>query len=300
MVLNNCVEVKDSSIHQRGWFATEDIKAGTWIWKQNPEGSSTTDVKLTYEQVQALPQEARDKFLSLAYVVDNNTFLGLDPDREPIAAEQAELFVNHSCDGNCWYENDDLLVAMKDIKSGEELTYDYALTDAHAVFDTIPKCNCGAKKCRGKVSGRDWQLPELQRRYGRHFIGHVLAKIEGGAGAGAGSAGEERKGPAAANGGDDEDEGAGASSPKPKKGKKAKAPKPQAAEEDDGGEPTRRSGRERKVSVKVREALKRKSDLKEDDDDEDYEDEDDEPKPAKRGKKKAAKRRKAADSDEDY
>ena len=42
--------------------------------------------------------------MSLAYQVKPNLYLGLDPDKEPIKEEQQELYVNHSCDGNCWYE----------------------------------------------------------------------------------------------------------------------------------------------------------------------------------------------------
>jgi hypothetical protein len=28
------------------------------------------------------------------------------------------------------------------------------------------------------VTGDDWKLPELQQRYGRHFLPHILAKID--------------------------------------------------------------------------------------------------------------------------
>lgn len=48
-------------------------------------------------------QEKRDKFMSLAYQVNGTHYLGLDPEREPIQSEIEELYVNHSCDGNCWY-----------------------------------------------------------------------------------------------------------------------------------------------------------------------------------------------------
>jgi hypothetical protein len=28
------------------------------------------------------------------------------------------------------------------------------------------------------VTGDDWKLPELQQRYGRHFLPHILEKID--------------------------------------------------------------------------------------------------------------------------
>jgi hypothetical protein len=35
--------------------------------------------------------------------------------------------------------------------------------------DYAPDCHCGSARCRGKVSGEDWKLPELQQRYGNYF-----------------------------------------------------------------------------------------------------------------------------------
>jgi uncharacterized protein len=38
-------------------------------------------------------------------------------------------------------------------------------------------CNCGTSSCRGTISGRDWQLPELQRRYGSYFSWYLLRRF---------------------------------------------------------------------------------------------------------------------------
>jgi len=58
-------------------------------------------------------------------------------------------FVNHTCDPNC--ETDQIedsiwILAMRDIESGEELTYDYNLFDGDP-GEKAP-CYCGAKGCR--------------------------------------------------------------------------------------------------------------------------------------------------------
>ena len=60
------------------------------------------------------------------------------------------MFVNHSCDPNC--ETDEIggrvfIAAIRDIKAGEELTYDYWLYDG----DDDAPCYCGSKKCRGSM-----------------------------------------------------------------------------------------------------------------------------------------------------
>ena len=140
-------------------------------------GAPHTDIYLTYEQIAALPEEKRTKWLSLAYQVDSNLMCGFDPEREPIYEELIEDYINHSCAGNSWYEGDDLLVAMRDIKAGEEIYYDYALTENHPDF-SFPKCLCPAANCRGRITGNDWMIPELQEKYGRHFLPHVLRSID--------------------------------------------------------------------------------------------------------------------------
>lgn len=141
-------------------------------------GAPHTDIYLTYEQINALPADKKAKWLSLAYQVNDNLMCGFDPEREPLYEELIEDYVNHSCDGNAWYEGDDLLVAMRDIQAGEEIYYDYALTENHPDF-AFPKCLCGKEKCRGRITGNDWKLPELQEKFGRHFLPHVLKSIWG-------------------------------------------------------------------------------------------------------------------------
>jgi uncharacterized protein len=89
----------------------------------------------------------------------------------------AENYVNHSCDGNAWYENGgERLVALRDIKKGEEICYDYALHAAHPVFRL--ECGCGKSNCRKVVTGNDWRMPEIQQRYAGHFLEHVQEKIK--------------------------------------------------------------------------------------------------------------------------
>jgi hypothetical protein len=66
---------------------------------------------------------------------------------------------------------------MRDIKKGEEITYDYVLTEADPDWILADKCLCGAKNCRGQVTGNDWKIKELQQQYTNHFFPHVMKKI---------------------------------------------------------------------------------------------------------------------------
>lgn len=178
-----------------------------------PSGAPHTDIFLTYEEVDALPEDKREQFLSLAYQVGENLLCGFAFDREPVPEELIvrqttirtpeeqtntnhhpltyniypsslllfallqENYVNHSCDGNTWYENDHLLIAMRPIRAGEEIFYDYATTEGHSSF-SFPQCKCGAANCRGTITGDDWKLPELRAKYGRRFISHILKRID--------------------------------------------------------------------------------------------------------------------------
>jgi len=95
------------------------------------------------------------------------------------ALEEAEyepvmLFINHSCEPNVGFAGNIVLVAMRDISSGEELTTDYALFDD---YDGTMECQCATPSCRGTVSGRDWQRPELQRKYGSYFSPYLLRRL---------------------------------------------------------------------------------------------------------------------------
>lgn len=65
---------------------------------------------------------------------------------------------------------------MKDIKKGEEVYYDYALTESSPEFEL--HCKCGKASCRGIIKGTDYQKKELQEKYGNHFLPHILKKIE--------------------------------------------------------------------------------------------------------------------------
>jgi len=61
-------------------------------------------------------------------------------------------FINHSCDPNC--HTDQIkgriwIIARRDIRPGEELTYDYNIYDTEP-GEAVP-CYCGSRNCRGTM-----------------------------------------------------------------------------------------------------------------------------------------------------
>ena len=89
--------------------------------------------------------------------VDEDLYLVSGDDREP------GDMLNHSCEPNCGLQGSQILVAMRDLEVGEELTFDYAMCDA-SDYDEFT-CLCGQVTCRGVVTGSDWRDPVLQAKY---------------------------------------------------------------------------------------------------------------------------------------
>jgi len=91
---------------------------------------------------------------------DGHTFLFIASNRTVIDAGvngNEARFINHSCNPNCEtvIERGRVFIeAVRDIKPGEELGYDYQLTwestDDPAELANYT-CRCGAKRCRGTM-----------------------------------------------------------------------------------------------------------------------------------------------------
>ena len=63
------------------------------------------------------------------------------------------------------------MVAIRDIQPGEEVVYDYVMSE----FDRelILQCSCTSARCRKKITNRDLLVPELVDRYGTYLTSHV-------------------------------------------------------------------------------------------------------------------------------
>jgi len=88
--------------------------------------------------------------------------------------------VNHSCEPTCGFRGQITLISIRDLEAGEEITFDYAMTDVGSSEEGWEKmaCFCRKKLCRSNVSGSDWKLPELQERYRGYFSPYVQELID--------------------------------------------------------------------------------------------------------------------------
>lgn len=155
-------EVRASPIHGRGLFATAHIARDQVVAVKG--GHIISRAQLRELTPQLGPVEIQ---------IGDDLFIA------PVTAEEREgsmLYSNHSCDANLGMRGEITLVAMRDIAAGEELTHDWATTDDD---DYALPCRCGAAACRGTVTGKDWQRPEVQQRYAGYFSPYLAEKIAG-------------------------------------------------------------------------------------------------------------------------
>ena len=94
----------------------------------------------------------------------------------PLILEEPADFVNHCCDPNAGMSGQIALVAIRDIQPGEEICYDYAMSDG-SHYDEF-ECNCGAPSWRRRVTGDDWRDPEMQQKYAGYFSPYLQRRID--------------------------------------------------------------------------------------------------------------------------
>jgi len=73
------------------------------------------------------------------------------------------VFVNHSCDPNAGIREDNHLVAIRGIRKGEEIRYDYSTTMDEQSFTM--RCLCRANECRNVVGDFSTIPPQVRERY---------------------------------------------------------------------------------------------------------------------------------------
>jgi uncharacterized protein len=137
------VTVGTSKVHGRGVFAGQAIKAGTPIIEYAGERITPREAQRRYPEVPGQPRATHllnvDKRTTIDGAVDGNE----------------AIYVNHSCDPNAEllvYKRRVFLIALRPIKKGDEITYDYNLV-IHGNVDVptalrATACKCGAKNCR--------------------------------------------------------------------------------------------------------------------------------------------------------
>ena len=140
-------KIKKSNIDNRGLYAATNIKKNTKIIEYKGK-------IITVKETETNPKFDNDKAI---YLFNINKKYDLDGDFKYNTAR----LINHSCDPNCEVYGTGLKVwvyAIRDIKKGEELTYDYGF-GYDEYYKDFP-CRCGSKNCVGYIvrEGSRWRI----------------------------------------------------------------------------------------------------------------------------------------------
>lgn len=154
--------IRPSPIEGKGLFAKRAIRKGEIVVIK---GGHVFDER-TLARVK--------KRIAVSYIqIADGFYIGATTAAE---VKKNKIFLNHSCRPNVGIRGQIIYVALRNVRAGEELTYDWAMEENQ----TDPmRCRCGSPDCRRRLTGRDWKRPELQRRYRGYFSSYLEDKVRG-------------------------------------------------------------------------------------------------------------------------
>ena len=131
----------------KGIFAVRSIKRNEEILRfKGPIVTGKQGMKLDFERF--------GKRLGNSLQIKKDRYIYLeDPGR----------LVNHSCKPNSGIKEDKTLVAIRNIKKGEEIRYDYSTTIDED--DWSMKCKCGEKNCRKIIKDFRYLPKKIREKY---------------------------------------------------------------------------------------------------------------------------------------
>ncbi len=146
-------KIKKSKIDKNGLYANRDIKKGTKIIEYKGK-------IISVKQSETDPKFDNGRAI---YLFNLNKRYDLDGDFKFNTAR----LINHSCDPNCEVFGSGLKVfvyAMKNIKKGDELSYDYGFS-YDSDYKQFP-CKCRSKNCIGFIvrEGSRWRIKRLKKK----------------------------------------------------------------------------------------------------------------------------------------
>ena len=136
------VQVRRSGVHGKGVFALQDIAEGETLFEYVGEVISWDEAQDRH------PHDPADPNHTFYFHVNEDMVI------DALHGGNSSRWINHSCNPNCEAdeENDRIFIkALRNIKAGEELNYDYGLIIDEPYTPKLKAeypCWCGAPNCR--------------------------------------------------------------------------------------------------------------------------------------------------------
>lgn len=138
----DAIVVRHSKIHGNGVFATRKIREGDCVTEYQGD-------RITAKQaLKRSGQDPDNPFHTFFFSLESGRLIDGDSNGNE------SRWINHSCAPNCEAREEDgqvFIYALRNIKRGEELNYDYGLVISERHTKAVKNnyaCRCGAATCR--------------------------------------------------------------------------------------------------------------------------------------------------------
>ncbi len=96
-------------------------------------------------------------------------------DKTHVQLDMISRTINHSCEPNTGIRNNIFqaydFIALRNIKKGEEITWDYETTEYISI--SVKNCLCGSRNCRRVLRGFKYRADELLKKYGIYIADYL-------------------------------------------------------------------------------------------------------------------------------
>jgi SET domain-containing protein len=153
------IELIRSGIHGTGVRATRPFAKGERVIEYVGRKLTNDEAKVIADH--QFQNHKRNPHKGAVYVFEIDDQWSIDGD----VPDNIAKYINHSCDPNCEVEitaGHIYIAAGRDIKAGEEITYNYCF-DLDDIKDDLADytCRCGSPKCVGYILD-DYDWPRLR------------------------------------------------------------------------------------------------------------------------------------------
>jgi hypothetical protein len=137
--------VRRSGVHGKGVFALQDLAEGETLIEYVGEIISWDEAQDRH------PHDPNDPNHTFYFHVNEDRVI------DALHGGNSSRWINHSCDANCEADEDNeriFIKAIRNIKAGEELNYDYGLIIDEPYTKKLKAeypCWCGSANCRGTL-----------------------------------------------------------------------------------------------------------------------------------------------------
>ena len=139
------IQTRKSAVHGNGVFAVQNIAEGETVIEYKGEVISWKEALRRHPHDPAQPNHTFYFHIDDDHVIDGKI------------NGNAARWINHSCEPNCEADDQDgrvFIKALRNIKAGEELNYDYGLIIDERYTPKLKAeypCWCNTKYCRGTL-----------------------------------------------------------------------------------------------------------------------------------------------------